>query len=78
METKKEAIDDKQTTREEARSILKALCDDAFSGDTKRAALALGRDAEEINAILDGEENVDEDLLMKIRGIADKRDLGIE
>jgi len=43
-------------------------------------ALALGRDDDEIGEFLTGENEVDDDLLMKIRGIAQQRhiDIGAE
>lgn len=78
METNEQIIDSKNTTQEEARNLLDSLCQDGFSGDVEKVALALGRDEEEIKGILDGDADVDEDLLMKIRRIAQERALEIE
>ena len=71
-------IDDKETTQEQAHSLLKALCEKGFDGNIGQLAVALGRDTDEVSNFLDGNENIDEDLLMKIRGIAQARDLEIE
>ena len=71
-------IDDQGTTQEQALEMLHTLREDGFDGDIKELAVALGRNEEEINNIIDGEENIDEDLLMKIRGIAQVRGIEIE
>lgn len=71
------AIDDKGTTQEQGLEMLHRLREDGFDGDIKELAAVLGRDEEEINDILDGSEEIDEDLLMKIRGIAQARDIEI-
>jgi hypothetical protein len=78
METTDKKIDSEGTTLEEAQHLLTKLGETGFSGDVGKLALALGRDEEEIGNILNGEAEVDEDLLMKIRGIARERDLEIE
>ncbi len=71
-------IDSKGTTSEAAEDLLANLLTDGFSDDVKSLALALGRDEDEIESMLDGAENIDEDLLMKIRGVARERGLKIE
>lgn len=48
-----------------------------LGGSHEETALILGRTSDEIQAILDGEENVDEDLEMKIRGIAEERKINL-
>lgn len=78
METTNEAIDSLETTPDEARELLDNLRENGFDGDAEKLAVALGRDREEIDALLAGEETVDEDLLMKIRGIAQERNIEIE
>ena len=77
MSSNDQAIDSEGTTREEAQSLLSDLCENGFSGDVDLTALALGRESEEIQSILDSEADVDEDLLMKIRGIAEERNIEI-
>ena len=78
METNNNVIDDQGTTTEEAHLLLKNLCEIGFDDDIEELAVALGRDEDEIFSMLDGSENVDEDLLMKIHGIARERNLNIE
>ena len=51
---------------------LRDLCENWFNGNVSTTALALGRTESEIEGALAG-ETVDEDLLMKIRGIKDER-----
>jgi hypothetical protein len=77
MSSNGQTIDSEGTTQEEAQSLLSDLCENGFSGDVDLTALALGRESEEIQSILDGEADVDEDLLMKIRGIAEERNIEI-
>jgi hypothetical protein len=56
--------------------LLRQFIDNGFDSDTEQAALVLGRTSEELESMLNGEMVVDDDLEMKIRGIADER--GIE
>ena len=69
-----------QTSPEESREMLQAFCENGFDGSIEATALALGRDDDEIEELLTGENEVDDDLLMKIRGIAQQRhiDIGTE
>lgn len=78
MENNENAIDSMNTTQEEARDLLINLCENGFASDAEELALALGRDQEEIEEFLSGEGEIDEDLLMKIRGIAQEREIEIE
>ena len=71
-------IDDHGTTQDEALSMLHTLREDGFDGDIKELAAVLGRDEDEIVDILDGVENIDADLLMKIRGVAQARNIDFE
>jgi len=48
-----------------------------LGGSVEETALVVGRTTEEIEAILDGNENVDEDLEVKIRGIAEERKINL-
>lgn len=68
-----------QTAQSDERSgvdLLRHYIDNGFESDLDRAAVTLGRTPEELESMLDGEMVVDDDLEMKIRGIADER--GIE
>jgi len=69
-----------RTSPEESREMLQAFCDNGFDGSIGATALAVGRDDDEIGEFLTGENEVDDDLLMKIRGIAQQRhiDIGAE
>lgn len=78
MSTKNNVVDSEGTTREKARLMLKDLCEKGFSGDQQQLAVVLGRNADEINHILDGNEEVDDDLAMKVKGIAQERNIDID
>ena len=60
-----------------AQTSLQQLLDKGFGGDLFMLALALGREQEQVQAMLDGSEDIDEDLEMKINGIAQERDIDI-
>lgn len=61
---------------DDARANLENL-NIGLGGSREETALVLGRTTEEIDAILDGGEIVDEDLEMKIRGIAEERKINL-
>jgi len=69
-------VDDKGTDQEEARRMLRALRDRGFEGNNEKLATALGRSIEQVQGWLDGAETIDDDVVMKARGIALNR--GIE
>jgi len=69
-------VDDKGTDQEEARRMLTALRDRGFQGDNEQLAVALGRSIEQVQQFIDGSETIDDDVVMKARGIALNR--GIE
>ena len=75
-----EVTDLSRTSPKESREMLQAFCENGFDGSIEATALALGRDDDEIGEFLTGENEVDDDLLMKIRGIAQQRhiDIGAE
>jgi hypothetical protein len=70
-----QAVDDRGTDQSEA-VILRHLRDRAFDSSDEKLALALGRPTEEIESLIGGEEVIDDDLVMKARGIAQER--GVE
>lgn len=70
------AVDDRGTDQTEAVTILRNLRDRAFDSSDEKLALALGRPSEEIESLIGGEEVIDDDLVMKARGIAQTR--GVE
>ena len=65
-----------ETDEQASPELLRRFIDNGFESDTGKAAIVLGRTPEELESMLSGEMVVDDDLEMKIRGIADER--GIE
>ncbi len=80
METNnQEALDDRGTNQEMGREILKRLRDQGFDASDEKLAVALGRPLEEVRAwMADAQEPVDDDIVMKARGIAKQRNIQIE
>ena len=74
------AVDDRGTSQSGGREILKKLRDEGFEASDEKLALALGRPVEEVTAWTGdgGDEQVDDDVIMKARGIAKERGLTIE
>ena len=70
-------VDDKGTNQNEARELLKNFCQNGFENNLDEAALVLGRPREELEDFLSGDEVIDDDLAMKIRGIAQERGITI-
>jgi len=70
------AVDDRGTTESEGRALLKHLRDAAFEGSDEKLAIALGRPLAEVQGWMGAREPVDDDVVMKARGIAKER--GIE
>ena len=70
-------VDDQGTTQEEARSLLENFCLNGFD-DIDEAALVLGRPSDELTDFINGDEVIDDDLVMKLRGIAQERGIEIE
>jgi hypothetical protein len=73
-----EAVDDRGTNQTEGRAMLKKLRDEGFEASDEKLAVALGRPIEEVEAWTGGSETVDDDVIMKARGIAKERGLTIE
>lgn len=73
-----DSLDDQGTNQTEGRAIIKRLRDKAFDGDDDQLALALGRPVEEVQGWTGGAEPVDDDVLMKARGIAQERGIEVE
>ena len=74
-----QAVDDRGTDQAEGRAILKRLRDSGFEASDEKLALALGRPLEEIEGWTgEGDEPVDDDVIMKARGIAKERGIEIE
>lgn len=71
-------VDDRGTQQSEAVSMLRNLRDRGFESSDEKVALALGRTPEEIQAFSSGREVIDDDLIMKARGIAMHRGIAID
>ena len=71
-------VDDRGTGQEEASQILRNLRDRAFEASDEKLAMALGRPVEEVAAWDTGREVIDDDAVMKARGIALHRGVRIE
>jgi hypothetical protein len=73
-----DAVDDRGTSQGEALGLLKNLRDQGFDSSDEELALALGRPVEEVQGWIEGTEPVDDDVIIKARGIAQQRGIEIE
>jgi hypothetical protein len=64
-------------TNSDVRERLKNLSENGFGGSINETALALGRAADDVERMLSGDTSIDEDLEMKINGIAEDRGIAI-
>jgi hypothetical protein len=71
-------VDDRGTNESEGRAILKRLRDRGFEGSDEKLALALGRPTDEVEGWTSGAAPVDDDVIMKARGIAKERGIEVE
>ena len=71
-------VDDKGTSQEDAQHMLEALRDQGFESDNEKFAKALGRTVEQVEGMIKGSETIDDDVVMKARGIALNRGITIE
>lgn len=72
------AAGEKRTDSSNDTAILRSFCAQVGKDDLERAALILGRERAELESMLAGELEVDEDLVMKMRGIAQERGFEVE
>jgi len=77
MDIEENIVDDNGTDQGEAREMLRSLRDNGFDGDDERAGQVLGRPANEIREMLAGDVDIDDDLAMKVRGIAQERNIAL-
>lgn len=73
-----QAVDDRGTSQSEGRALLRQLRDRGFDSSDEKLAVALGRPIEVVEAWTGGAEPVDDDVIMKARGIAKERGIEIE
>ena len=71
-------VDDRGTGQEKAARMLLNLRDRAFDASDEKLALALGRPVEDVAGWNAGHELIDDDVVMKVRGIAMHRGVHIE
>ena len=71
-------VDDRGTNQETAQQMLAALRDQGFESDNEKFAKALGRTVEQVDGMIKGAETIDDDVVMKARGIALHRGITIE
>ena len=71
-------VDDQGTDQEEAQTIVRTLRDQGFDGDNEKLAVALGRTADQVREMIGGTEPIDDDVVMKARGIALHRGITVE
>ena len=78
QQVENQPVDDKGTDQEQARQIVTALRDRGFDGDNDQLAVALGRPVEQVEGFINGSETIDDDVVMKARGIAMNRGVEVE
>ncbi|MBA2339666.1 MAG: hypothetical protein H0V88_04680 [Pyrinomonadaceae bacterium] len=71
-------VDDRGTNTDAGRAIIQRLRDEGFDRSDEKLAVALGRPVEEIQSWMSGAEAVDDDVVMKARGIATQRNINVE
>ena len=71
-------VDDRGTNQRRAAKILLNLRDRGFEASDEKLALALGRPLEEVAGWTTGVELIDDDVIMKARGIAMHRGVPVE
>ena len=78
MNDKNDVLDDQETTQEDAKILLETLLHEGFDEELDLLAQALGRPIGEIENCINGDEHIDEDLVMKARGLALERGVEID
>ena len=73
-----EEVDDRGSNQFDALRIIRNLRDRAFDSSDEKLALALGRPMEEVSTVTHGAAVIDDDLVMKARGIAKERGIELE
>jgi hypothetical protein len=77
-ERNEQAVDDRGTSEAGGREILRQLRDQGFEADDEKLAVASGRPVEEVQGwMAGGDEPVDDDIIMKARGIAKERNIEV-
>ncbi len=73
-------VDDRGTDAAGGLALLRRLRDNGFESDDEKFAVVLGRPVEEVQGWTTdgGDEPVDDDIIMKARGIAKERGIELE
>ena len=71
-------VDDRGTDQRKASKILLNLRDRGFEASDEKLSLALGRPLDEVAGWMTGGEVIDDDVVMKARGIAMHRGISVE
>ncbi|HXD32597.1 MAG TPA: hypothetical protein VN643_15855 [Pyrinomonadaceae bacterium] len=71
-------VEERGSEQFDALRIVRNLRDRAFDSSNEKLALALGRPLEEIETITDGNAIIDDDVIMKARGIAQERGVEVD
>jgi hypothetical protein len=71
-------VDDRGTGQQQAAKILLNLRNRGFEASDEKLSLALGRPVEEVTGWTTGREVIDDDVVMKARGIAMHRGIHVE
>lgn len=78
MEPKQQAVDDSGTGQGQAQKELNKLLFDGFNGRVDELAVALGRDEVALTDLLRKAGTIDDDLAMKVRGVAGERGISLD
>jgi hypothetical protein len=78
MKAVEQSIDDRGNNQKHGREMLRSFIDHGFGGSQEQAGLALGWPQDKLEQHLQGELTIDDDLVMKMRGIAKERNFDIE
>lgn len=70
-------VDDQGAGQSDAVEVLRLVRDGAFAGNNASLATALGRSEEQVEGWFNGTETIDDDVVMKARGIAQERNVGL-
>lgn len=75
---KEDAVDDQGTDQTAAREMMQQLMNERFGGGgIEHLALVMGRPQDELQRFLSGEQPIDDDFVMKMRGVARERGVNL-
>lgn len=71
-------MEDVEIAEADDLNVLESLLNNGYDGSADELALALGLNPEELESRLNGEVEIDGDLAMKMRGLAQERGIEID